>query len=395
MLARAKSVFIFTVSTVGILIAARESVATSATTGNVTRSREYRSAIGATDSLWRDTTVIPYEATCPACRIVLQRSIVIGDTAGPGLLSNGVLVQRSRPGLYFVVTIPETHQVVVFDSNGAIRTVFGHRGSGPGEYRFISQILPRDSTLYIIDNSNLRLTEVSFDGEPLKEVRLPGLVHSLAAVDDSTYFINADVLTSERVGYTLHVLDQGGNLGESFGETTGTFQPPYRSERLLAQQSPSIIWVLDKRTYVLEMWNSSGELLRAMRFEPEWLEPGQEATQPDGLPYPATALRSLAVDRSGLLWVVATVPDSRWRGALTRTRPGPGGTRPGYEVTDYDRYYDTVIDVIDPNASMLVSTLRTDRYYHSFADASHLAALTEDTIGFYHLTIDSVFLTGR
>jgi hypothetical protein len=56
----------------------------------------------------------------------------------------------------------------------------------------------------------------------------------------------------------------------------------------------------------------------------------------------------------GAIWVLAMVPDSRWRSAVRATGEGH------FEITDYGRYTDAIVEVINPRTGELVLSQRFD-----------------------------------
>jgi len=85
----------------------------------------------------------------------------------------------------------------------------------------------------------------------------------------------------------------------------------------------------------LVRWSSPGRLEERITGPPSWLP---EGTDEDA---PPTYLVAHAVDRARRLWTITMVPDARWREVV-----GPGG-RAGVGRSDYGRYWDARLDVVD------------------------------------------------
>jgi hypothetical protein len=71
-------------------------------------------------------------------------------------------------------------------------------------------------------------------------------------------------------------------------------------------------------------------------------------------------INGLVVDQSkGLIWVNITVPDDEWAEGLVES-PYPEGT--GYEIGEADKYYDTIVEVIDPDRGEVIASQRYDEW---------------------------------
>jgi hypothetical protein len=84
-------------------------------------------------------------------------------------------------------------------------------------------------------------------------------------------------------------------------------------------------------------------------------------------------------DSLGRVWIVAATADPKWASALEEMRRSDG--RPAQRVADYHRYYDTVLQVIDPRSGSLIASQRFDPYLTLVLDAAHLAGDVEDEGG--------------
>jgi len=75
-----------------------------------------------------------------------------------------------------VATDNDSGRIVFFGPTGEVRWLYERRGQGPFEInRPWDATESRDGTLYVLDANNLKLVELSADGEPLREERLPAL----------------------------------------------------------------------------------------------------------------------------------------------------------------------------------------------------------------------------
>ncbi|MCC6244870.1 MAG: 6-bladed beta-propeller [Gemmatimonadaceae bacterium] len=99
----------------------------------------------------------------------------IGALDGPpeyafGELSTVVVDRRGR-----VYTYDEKdHQVRAYDANGRFFTTVGRKGGGPGEYRFVADmVILSDSLLVVFDPSSARLTVFAPSGKLVRTISEP------------------------------------------------------------------------------------------------------------------------------------------------------------------------------------------------------------------------------
>lgn len=80
-----------------------------------------------------------------------------------GLRPTGIALDSAR-GLLYVVDTP-AHEVLVYDTLGALRRRLGGRGTAPGQFNYPTNIaVARDGTVYITDSMNFRVQSLGPDG---------------------------------------------------------------------------------------------------------------------------------------------------------------------------------------------------------------------------------------
>lgn len=110
----------------------------------------------------------------------------------------------------------QKYQIVIFDSNGNLRLIFGEKGYLPGEISFVNGIAVDEANrqIVVLDSNNLRLEFFNFDGKYLSEMNLnksgPNLFiapRGLAYNPDKKIFYITETLLDKVIA-----LDEKGNL---------------------------------------------------------------------------------------------------------------------------------------------------------------------------------------
>jgi hypothetical protein len=201
-------------------------------------------------------------------------------------------------------------------------------------------------------------------------------------LDGGSFVISAPIRTPARVGYPLHLVNDAGRIVRSFGSASGAFRPdiPYFGYRTIAPAGPGQVWSAHLNQYRIELWSTEGRKLRELRRSVPWFPPYLVSREPSRSVPPATLLGDVRQDRDGRLWVRIMVPDANWRRAVR-----PGGPH-GITIADDNRYYDTVIEVIDPRRARLLASRRFDAAVHFVGDDLLGAVVTgPDDVPYYHV----------
>lgn len=311
-----------------------------------------------------------------SCELRFERVAVLGETTGPGYVGRPVgLVQRAD-GLYALIDRADQDRVKFYESDGQYLRSFGRRGQGPGEFQTTNHLFLLDGdSVMVHDLGSRRFTVISPDfsvGRVTPPVDfMPGrLVH----VPDGSWIANARVFSPSGIGLPLHWLDEDGTVIRSFGA-----DPPIEDltdsakiRRRLATSTTRSVWAVHQPRYLMEEWSRDGSQLRNIERAPSWFPPHEGGvTAPDGSPLPY--VRVFHQDRNGLLWTVVWVPADDWRDGLAAGE-GPQG-QPGAVVSDYSRLYDTVIEVIDPDAGRVIRSQRFDVPFWGFVEDGRAYAL--------------------
>ncbi len=180
---------------------------------------------------------------------------------------------------------------------------------------------------------------------------LPDLV-----MPDGSFLVARQTERGETIGYPMHVVDREGRVVRSFG----TDEPQYRPDlddiltRNVAPGGDGTVWAMAPARYVLERWDpSTGELLQSTRIRSDWF---RESIEPysDETVRPPPLVDGLWEDDDGLVWTIVQDADVDWK-----PPPRANEHRP-FDLQEYDRIYDCVIEVVDPHSGRVLASRRFD-----------------------------------
>ena len=300
---------------------------------------------------------IPIAECAEPCPLVVELAATFGDDEGPGMLGDYVRGFPGNNGRWYLVDRPPT-EVKVFDGAGAFLHRFGRSGEGPGEFSLIRYVLPiGEGVVAVLDDpSGLKFFDSA--GNLLREARLPFAPgeNGAAYADGLGFVISANAPTPGRAGLPLHIVDlDDGSVDVSFGSLTGEypFSDVDGASRYLAEgPAAGAVWAARLYEYRIELWTPDG-LQRSLVRDVSWFPPATQSTLAHGWSErPNTILVGLAATGSEL-WVKFRVADERWMEAAEENPVNP----------DRGLFYDTMIEVIDLDASRVVGRVRLDEDY--------------------------------
>ncbi len=295
---------------------------------------------------------VPPEPSCPACTIVFERLAEFGEAEGDGWvdLTPRFAVQRDRVVL---VNLQGRDRLRVFSRSGAFERIVGRRGGGPGEYGLIMDVVASpDGRLHVVDREHRRITVLDEELKVERVVPLPGLPVGvgLLPLEDGGYVANLLVPTSESLGRPLHRLASDGTALLSYDVRSEEVRLERTLDQLrrLASSRDGTFWSAVSSGYVIERHTMDGPLQGSWVLPPPW-EEVEESRIRAGFPQPL--LMTLQEDPEGLLWVVSRRADPGWEEAMSSSF-GAHGWTPQIDV--FEGYFDSVVDVLDPESGRLV-----------------------------------------
>lgn len=338
---------------------------------------------------------------CAACQVVLDSVVVLGDREGPGYVGQTADLARTSDGRWLVAHFPELTRMAVFESDGTFLRTVGRGGGGPGEYDFISFLdLTAGDTLRVVDVGHQRLSILSPTLDYVRSQRLELSVSTeIEFLPDGRMVTRALIGTDERGGHPLHLLGQDGRIVRSFGAENPTYQRAYPElylRHIAIDSAGRGMWSAHRTQYTIELWDLQGQLVRRLVRTVPWFEPHREAgfrrEEPESPPNPAVA--DLRVDAAGRLWVLLHVAGDRWREGLGPV-PDPYGRPARTGVVSEHVYWDTVIEVIDPDRAQLVASGRFNEYLEEFRQDAYVTSYREDALGFPSIHVWRARLEGN
>ncbi|HEX6135328.1 MAG TPA: 6-bladed beta-propeller [Longimicrobiales bacterium] len=332
---------------------------------------------------------------CRQCRIRLVLKVTIGDTIGEGIVdSQDYLWVRDAQGRYYHSGNEIGPQIRIFDAAGRFRGLLGRAGSGPGEYSYRSPMfVGAGDTLHVISSGN-RAHNVYGPGRGLvRSWKIPAVARSMLEAPNGDLIYASLVRTPAAIGFPLHRFSRTGEYISSFGP-----EDPYievRSmfglRRLTADPSGSSFFSVHYARFTIDEFAWDGTVLNTITAEQSWFAPVSPTSGPnlpiDGSsPLPAVLVGG-HVDRDGVLWLVANIPDPNWRDAFfVHGTPGAHGMNP-----DRRYLYDSVLVAIDLESKRILKRARTDRLIAGFV-AGDVISLEETGLGHPQVQVWSLSL---
>lgn len=332
------------------------------------------------------------QPSCAQCRIQLTRLVRLGDREGVGIVeSEPSWITQDRAGRFLVTQLSsQSGAPLLFAASGAVITEVGRRGSGPGEYRRgLFSTLARGDSVVVSDMGNARVNVYSPSMEFARAVTNPQLAAatSFVVLTSGAIVANGDITTSASVGLPLHLYDADYRFVKSFGaEGQVVYLPDRRlaTRRRLARSSDGGFWAAHVTRYVIEKYDSTAVKTFELEREANWFPPHDQGLLQGEDRSPKPLLLGIAEDSVGRLWVLAVIGDPAWRSAIGTTLPSRlgGGRSPAPVITDFDKYFDAVLEVIDVKQRRVVASQR-------FPQA--LTFLVNDSIVAQRIEVDSDF----
>jgi len=289
------------------------------------------------------TVAVPSKVSCEKCDVVLRDEVTLGTgSALLGILSGAVA--HDRAGRFFASTF-DMNSVAVYDSLGKQVAKFGRDGAGPGEFRSVVDIkIGAADSLWIGDlgrrvsvfsSSLVFARSFTYSGDFSRAVLLPtgGFLAESKRGTLAEYSRDGKEDSARPVSAALeHARD-----------------PRCRNcdvRSLSSSRRPGKFWSWVRNRYEIEELDLGAEVQRRYVRQVPWFEPW--TAEAELIPLPRVS--GVREDSVGRLWVVIHVPDARWE-------PSTGPTSLT-SAADYDRLYDSIIEVIDLQTGWLITSKR-------------------------------------
>lgn len=338
------------------------------------------------------TAVVTGEATCADC-FLSSRLLLKLEQGGdaPTLFRTPMLVTDSSNNL--IAARGKDGPPVLYDSTGNFVQLITH----PDNLGVSAEILvpAPNNAFYVLDPIAERLLFLGPNRVLRGSAPIPHGTISAASTLDGTLIINADVHDAERFGKPYHVFDPVGNYKFSFGGREDPLIPGYTlpNIRLLATAVSGGVWAASPGQYILERWLPNGTRAESIVRESSII-PGLDSWRPyftrSGPPSPSIV--SMMEDERGRLWVTLRKQDPNWREAVTWTRRGTGEESNRPIIRDWDQVFDTVVELIDVKAKMLIVSQHFDEYWGSFVEPGRVQHFDEHADGSFVVEVHELSL---
>lgn len=290
--------------------------------------------------------------------IALDSLPAIGAVEGVGTMSSWPRISPRHP-LGYRVLVPQAGAAVelpmVYADDGRFLGPLGEVGDGPGQFiePLFSRVGPGDS-LWVFDGS-ARASVFTPERLFARAIMLPVAPWDAAVLPDGRV-----VLASATSGAPLPLLllDGEGSLIRTIG--TPVADEPLGAMRRIVLAGDATIWTVPMLgSWRIEHWDTTGTDLGALDRQPEWFPPYSRYRAPAPGITPQPSLQAAWFDDTGRLWVLGKAVDPEWERGIDSREAREG--EPGRSViSDPDRVYDTMIEVIDVQTGEAVVTARFD-----------------------------------
>lgn len=161
--------------------------------------------------------------------------------------------------------------------------------------------------------------------------------------------------------------------------------------RLLLRGPDGEVWsLLATRQWRLEQWDTLlGRRAVVDRF-PDWYQPYPTYRGPDAATPPLPSITGGWFDSTGRIWVMGRARDPDWRTGITPASGGIGDS--SVVITDLDKVFDTVIEIVDPATGYGITQARFDTLYPLIAGAGVIGRGIPPVEGIRKLELLGVFL---
>jgi hypothetical protein len=323
------------------------------------------------------------EGSCRTCRIVVKDSVVLGDEDGPGIVGNIFTIARLSTGQYALSYDANDAVILVFDSAGRFQREVGRRGSGPGEYQFIRFLRAEGPRLHVYDGRLRRETVLSDRFDVLRSaVFATNLSGDALPLDERRSVLNGTFATPDKAGLYLHVLEERA-LTRSFDDHNASayrYDLSHIYRRALGQSASGGFWSAYRTEYRIDRWSGSGSREASFTRVADWFRPHLTSGRASGSTGPQPTIRAVREDEAGRLWVLIAVADARWERAVVSTPEGQ-------TFSDPNDYYDSIVEVLDPQRREVLATLRLGPSLTEMPRAGEAAYYHEDSRGIPRIVV--------
>ena len=333
--------------------------------------------------------------TCSQCQIRLDHSVTL-DGSRSSQVGEPLTMARMSDGRILLNTMAGEPSIAVFDSTGRHVRTIGRRGGGPGEFQALGRFkITGKDTLRVFDISARRMTVLSSTFALVQtlpvDIMTTGDVEVLA---DGRIVAAMNISSFRTPSLPLHVIGKDGKMERSFGAENRAYrrEDAHLLWRWIAPAGNEGVWAVHPAKYVLELWNFSGQKVGELERSVSWFRPHDGSLDKPNAP-PKPVIMDIRMDSTGKLWVIAHVADQNWTSGLGTVRGLYNRQVRG--VADANKYWDSIIEVIDPVAGTLVASQRFDQILRWIGESAYASAYRQDATGVPFIDVFRVSLTAN
>ena len=145
--------------------------------------------------------------------------------------------------------------VIMLDKKGAVLANFGKRGggTGPGEFKFPTEIVAAGDELFVLDSGNARIQVLDLRGHFRKEITVFDAAHSAGLAVDK----GKKIYVSDPELNRLQVLNYDGQLLYTVGNT-GSGVAEFNEISGIWLDSERCLYVVDTKNKRVQLFNTGG-----------------------------------------------------------------------------------------------------------------------------------------
>jgi hypothetical protein len=290
-------------------------------------------------------------SSCAQCGISVTRVASLGKQSDPELFTAYPSVQHDTHGRFLVSATIRSSTIQVYAADGRWTESWGRQGSGPGEFRAITDlVLFEGDSLLVIDAGARRATVLETHGRYSRSFPLLLSVTQIGRLHKGDWLASGPMYDPERIGYPLHHLAPDGSIRRSFGgEDTVVAGRPSAAQRAIAV-APDGVWTCRPGRYVLEKWSLDGRLLSVLDRRAAWFPHRENEVPRNNWITPIVPrVRDIHLDDRGILWVMGVVPKDGWK-------PSPDNMN--LPIAREALNYDAFVEAIDVRLGQLLASAR-------------------------------------
>jgi hypothetical protein len=152
--------------------------------------------------------------------------------------------------------------VYVFSNDGRLKSTFGKRGQGPGEFSYPRKIGFYHGSLFVLDPGGYRLQFFDLDGKLLKSIKLANFYSDIFISEEGKFFCTRGVKTDQ--SHLVDVLDEDGKVQYSFGEPIkmGQIPPGLLNDFIIIGLSNRSVMLASRTTGDIRIYDYKGQLVK-------------------------------------------------------------------------------------------------------------------------------------